>query len=93
MNLQNMETKTFVAKAGKRALTKAREGVYNLFLCFLLDKRGTGRGLSERKLNGPGCTVDWSQLCKFLIYFFVCIWIVQIVCLVIAHQNGVQSLD
>ena len=24
MNLQNMETKTFVAKAGKNALTKAR---------------------------------------------------------------------
>ena len=22
----------------------------------------TGRGLSERKLNGPGCTVDWVQL-------------------------------
>ena len=36
----------------------------------------TGRGLSERKLNGPGCTVDWSQLGKFLIYLFVGIWIV-----------------
>ena len=75
MNLQNMEIKTFVAKAGKRALTKARQGVYNLFLCFLLDKRRTGGGLSERKLNGPGCTVDKSQVGKFLIYLFVCIWI------------------
>ena len=37
VNLQNMEIKTFVAKAGKRALTKARQGVYSLFLCLLLD--------------------------------------------------------
>ena len=39
VNLQNMEKeiKTFVANAGKRALTKARQGVYTLFLCLLLD--------------------------------------------------------
>ena len=70
-----MEIKTYVAKAGKWALTKARQGVYSLFLRLLLDQRRTGRGLSERKLNGPGCTVDWTQLGKFLIYLFVCIWI------------------
>ena len=50
----------------------------------------------ESSSSGPGFTVDWSKLGKFLIYLFVCIWILDSVsvCLIIAHQNGVQqSLD